>query len=438
MEHVEKHHNLNFIEQKDKLNSSLVTVNKKINSELNNLELKYSNRELPISKYEVTKKKLIDSYKQKVDQLTKVAQTTYKNFTSKIWNWKFTSRFEEDRLRNVGKRALLAANASKLLFLFLFIAIITAFQSPNYFSSYNWFIAILKSNVFIGFIAMGETLAILTAGIDLSVGSLIGFGATLYLYFTVSLGMHFILSLVLMIVIMVILGFTNGFLISKFKIPPFIITLAGLLTLRGGINVILKGTPISNLNDPIFNFLNTDLGNNFHVLLLIFIIVAVVAVFLLKYTKSGRYIYAVGDNPEAAKISGIKNNWILMLVYGFSATFAIGGALSAASLTTSVSPNTGFGFELDAITAVVLGGTALSGGKGGIGKTIIGWFAVAILLNSFAFFNVDSNYQQIAKGLIIIVAVIFNKNTRIIERLKKLYLKTLKYRILIVNHKKIY
>ncbi|WP_404912305.1 ABC transporter permease subunit [Mesomycoplasma hyopneumoniae] len=414
-----------FSSRQEKLAQDLRVLNRHTKAKLETLETDFSLRKIGKNTFLDQKKNIELSYLKEVKMLQKQAQMVHPKMrmATKIWN--FLKFREQDRFINNVERAKKSLNNTKLLILFLIIAFITGALNVNFFSSYNWFVAILKNNIFIGFIALGQTLVILTGGIDLSVGSLIGFGATIYLLLTVKLGLHFVAVLFILIIILAAIGILNGILISKFKIPPFIVTLAGLLSLRGAIAILLKGTPITNAQDPIFNFFNYNLGSNFSVLVLVFIITVAVLIFFIKFSKFGRYVYAVGDNPVAATFSGIKNNKILILVYMFSGIFAILGALSISSGTTSVSPNTGYGFELDTVTAVVLGGTALTGGKGGVGKTIIGWFAMALLLNTFSFFQLDSNFQLVAKGIIIVLAILFDQKYHINERLSKLYYKVL-------------
>ncbi|WP_308162389.1 ABC transporter permease [Mesomycoplasma hyorhinis] len=414
-----------FTTRQEKLAESLKILNQQTKEKLNSLENEFQTRKIGQNTYLSQKKNIESTYKNEVKTLQKEAEKIHPKMRSVERVWNFLKFKEEDRFINTVERTKKSLNNTKLLILFLIIAFITGALNVNFFSSYNWFVAILKNNIFIGFIALGQTIVILTGGIDLSVGSLIGFGATIYLLLTVKLGLHFVAVLFILIIILAALGVLNGILISKFKIPPFIVTLAGLLSLRGAIAILLKGTPITNPEDPIFNFFNYDLGSNFTVLVLVFIVAVALLIFFIKFSKFGRYVYAVGDNPTAATFSGIKNNKILILVYMFSGIFAILGALSISSGTTSVSPQTGYGFELDTVTAVVLGGTALTGGKGGVGKTIVGWFAMALLLNTFSFFQIDSNFQLVAKGIIIVLAILFDQKYHINERLSKLYYKVL-------------
>ncbi|MDQ0514110.1 ribose transport system permease protein [Mycoplasmoides fastidiosum] len=336
--------------------------------------------------------------------------------------------FQKEKILNYTTKTVKAANSSKLIIFFLIISLFTGviFQS-QYYSEQNWFGAILGSNVPIAFIALGETLVILTGGIDLSVGSMIGFGGTIYMSLVYSVGLHWLGSLIIMFIALFLIGYLSGFLISRLKIPPFIITLAGLLTLRGATTIILQGIPISSSTDPILSIFNYNIGGSFPAAILILIVVAVVLILFMKFAKFGRYVYAVGDNMQAAVYSGINSKHILNMVYLLSAVLAGFGALSSVAQINSVSPQTGATLELDAITAVALGGTSFAGGKGGLVKTLIGWFSISLLINALTFWGVDSNYQFVAKGIVIVIALIIDRDFNLFQRVKNYYYRALSY-----------
>jgi ribose transport system permease protein len=267
-------------------------------------------------------------------------------------------------------------------------------------------------------IAIGMTLVILTAGIDLSVGSILALcGAitagllkngialpslNLYIGFTI-LG-----AILAGIVVGCVLGFFNGLVITKFKVPPFVATLAMLTMARGSMMLYTNGFPISSFSSAFVKIGNgTFLGLPMPVWIVI--VLVALAIVLTKKMKLGRYIYAIGGNENAAKLSGININKIKIIVYTIAgALAAIAGVITTAKLD-SAQPNAGTGYELDAIAAVVIGGTSLSGGKGSIIGTIIGAVIIGVLNNGLVLLDVSPFWQQVVKGGVILLAVIIDK-----------------------------
>ncbi|MGY6172516.1 ABC transporter permease subunit [Candidatus Mycoplasma pogonae] len=413
------------------LQKQLDDLNNQTTTSIQKLETDFANGKLGVDNLETSKINLMKEYSQKLKSLQKEAAKTLPEIKKQRWINKLWGFREEDRLINYADRVKAAINNSKLLVIFIFIAIITGALNTNFFDSRNWLSAIIQQNLFIAYIAIGETFVILTGGIDLSVGSLAGFGGVVYLSLTMTAGWNFVPALIVTILVLILIGLMNGFFVAKLKIPPFIITLAGLLTLSGVIKLVLNGVPISNYNDPVFTWLNAGVseGSAFTNAILLFIIIVALLLLFMKFSRFSRYVYATGDNKNAAKFSGIKVDKILISVYTLSGFFAALGAITLASKTASVDPNSGTGFELDAITAVALGGTSLAGGRGGIGKTIIGWFAISMLINSFSFLNLDANVQLVAKGIIIVLAIIFDGKYNFYSKAQKLYYKTIAKKI---------
>ena len=267
-------------------------------------------------------------------------------------------------------------------------------------------------------IATGMTLVVLTSGIDLSVGSVLALcgaitagllknglqipSADLYIGFTI-LG-----AVIGAILIGSLMGWFNGFVITKFKVPPFVATLAMLTIARGFTMLYTEGHPISNLGD---NFAYIGAGSFFRIPVPVWIAVAVVllAVFITKKTKLGRYIYAIGGNETAAKLSGIRINKVKITVYSLGAALAAIGGIIVTSRLDSAQPNAGMSYELDAIAAVVIGGTSLNGGKGTIWGTVIGAVIIGVLNNGLVLLNVSPFWQQVVKGGVILLAVIIDK-----------------------------
>jgi ribose transport system permease protein len=203
-------------------------------------------------------------------------------------------------------------------------------------------------------------------------------------------------------------GLVNGILVAYARIPPFIGTLAMLTMARGTALVITDGQPIVRFDSP-YRWLGEGLVAGVPVPILLMVLVLGVTYFLLRHTPLGSYIYATGGNEEAARLSGVKVARVKSTVYLISGLYAALSGMILAGRLGSAQPNTGEGFELDAIAAVVLGGTSLMGGKGLIWGTLIGAFIIGVLNNGFNLLNVSPFYQLIAKGAVIILAVLVDQ-----------------------------
>lgn len=267
-------------------------------------------------------------------------------------------------------------------------------------------------------IATGMTLVVLTAGIDLSVGSVLALSGAvaagllkdglqfpsnnLYVGFT-------LLGTVLSgLLIGSVLGLFNGWTITKFKVPPFVATLAVLTVARGLTFLWTKGFPISNLGAD-FDYIGTGWFLGIPLPVWISGTIVLIAVLLTRKTRFGRYIYAIGGNESAAKLSGININKVKMIVYALAGGLAAIGGIIVTSRLDSAQPNAGISYELDAIAAVVIGGTSLSGGRGSITGTVLGAIIIGVLNNGLVLLNVSPFWQQVVKGLVILLAVIIDK-----------------------------
>jgi ribose transport system permease protein len=267
-------------------------------------------------------------------------------------------------------------------------------------------------------IATGMTLVVLTAGIDLSVGSVLAISGAvaagllknglqfpsgnLYVGFTL-LG-----SVVAALIVGSVLGFFNGWTITKFRVPPFVATLAMLTIARGLTFLWTKGFPISNLGS---DFDHIGMGWFLGIPLPVWIsaVIVLIAVFLTRQTRLGRYIYAIGGNENAARLSGININKVKVAVYTIAGGLAAVGGIMITSRLDSAQPNAGISYELDAIAAVVIGGTSLSGGKGTILGTVLGAITIGVLNNGLVLLDVSPFWQQVVKGFVILLAVIIDK-----------------------------
>jgi ribose/xylose/arabinose/galactoside ABC-type transport system permease subunit len=256
-------------------------------------------------------------------------------------------------------------------------------------------------------LASGMTLVIITGGIDLSVGSLVAFTGCSALL-AMDLPGSDTISLITGLLAGAAAGCLSGILVSIGRVPPFIATLSMLIMARGAALAMTSGQPIVQSSGLYLIFGQGFLGP-VPVPICIMGLVLLACHFILSNTPMGSSIYAIGGNEEAARLSGIKIGWTKVSVYVVSGLCsAIAGIVLAARLA-SAQPNTGVGFELDAIAAVVLGGTSLMGGKGGIVGTLIGAFIIGVLNNGFNLLNVSPYYQLIAKGAIIIFAVLVDQ-----------------------------
>ena len=308
-------------------------------------------------------------------------------------------------------KANVKANISKYKSLIglVLLCIVITIVTPNFLSVSN------ITNVFTqvsvnAIIAIGMTFVILTGGIDLSVGSTLAIsgavGASI-----VKLTGNVFLAIIVAAVIGIAVGLINGLLVSKGKLQAFIVTLATMTIFRGATLVFTDGTPISKLPEVFVKIGNGKLGF-MPIPVIITIIIAIIAVYALSQTRFGRYLYALGGNEDASRLSGINTDKIKTLVYvvsGFAS--AIAGVIITSRIG-SASPNAGTGFELDAIAAVVIGGTSLAGGEGTITGTLIGALIIGVLNNGLNLMNVSPFYQSIVKGLVILIAVLLDKKSR--------------------------
>lgn len=261
-----------------------------------------------------------------------------------------------------------------------------------------------------GFIAFGMTFVILTGGIDLSVGSSLALSSALAAGL-IGGGLPVPVAIVLAICLGGLFGMLNGLLIAYGKLAPFIVTLATMTIFRGATLVYTNGNPVTKgLSDSfLFQFLGQGyiVGIPFPVILmfLVFVILAI----LLHKTAFGKAVYALGGNEKAAYISGIKLNKVKIIIYTISGMMASLSGLIITSRLSSAQPTAGASYEMDAIAAVVLGGTSLSGGKGRIWGTLIGALIIGVLNNGLNIIGVSAFWQQVVKGIVILIAVLLDR-----------------------------
>ena len=268
-------------------------------------------------------------------------------------------------------------------------------------------------------ISTGMTLIVLTAGIDLSVGSVLALCGAITagllrngIEFPASnlfLGFTLLGAVIAGILTGSALGAFNGWAITKFKVPPFVATLAMLTIARGLTMLWTQGFPISGLGDT-FLYFGTGWLLGIPVPVWISGIIVLIAVLITNKTRLGRYIYAIGGNESASKLSGINVNRVKIIVYTIAGALAAIGGILVTSRLDSAQPNAGTSYELDSIAAVVIGGTSLSGGRGTILGTVQGAIIIGVLNNGLVLLNVSPFWQQVVKGFVILLAVIIDKS----------------------------
>lgn len=278
--------------------------------------------------------------------------------------------------------------------------------SPRFLTNSNLF-NVLRQTSLNAIIAVGMTFVILTGGIDLSVGSILAFSSAVAANLAHN-GASAMVAILVGLAIGTILGLLNGLIITQGNIPPFIATLAMMTMARGATLVYSGGQPITGLGDG-FYFIGNGYIGQIPLPVVITITALIVGHYILSQTRTGRYIYAVGSNENAAKLTGINTKLVKTLVYAISGFTAALSGIIIISRLNSAPPTAGSGAELDAIAAVVLGGTSLSGGEGHIAGTFIGALIIGVLNNGLNLLNVSSYYQQFAKGVVILIAVLLDR-----------------------------
>ncbi len=298
-------------------------------------------------------------------------------------------------------------NFGTIIALILLVVIVSILNS-NFLQVSN-LMNLLRQLIINGFIALGMTCVILTGGIDLSVGSTLAFTSAIFASL-LNNGLNPILAILVAVIIGGGLGFINALFITKSKLEPFIVTLATMTIYRGATLVFTKGRPIPGPRDNfIFAFLGRGkvFGIPFQVIL--FAIIFVILMLILDKTSFGRKVYAIGGNEKASFISGIKIDKVKTMVYTMSGVLATISGLVLTSRLNSAQPTAGAAYEMDAIAAVVLGGTSMTGGSGSLVGTLIGILILGVLNNGLNLLGVSSFYQQIVKGVVILIAVLIDR-----------------------------
>ncbi|WP_099355238.1 ABC transporter permease [Fredinandcohnia onubensis] len=306
-----------------------------------------------------------------------------------------------------GKKLLsssIGIEAIGLFAFYFFIILFFSITTENFFSTSNA-LNILDNIAVLGIVAIGQVFVLITGGFDLSVGGIVPLGGVLFVSLS-NAGLDTITAILLVVIVGGLVGLINGVFVTKFKINPLITTLgtlsitAGLAkVITGGLTTILENPNASVIADKVF-------GIPIHVIILI--VFSAVGFFILRYTSFGRSLYAIGGNQEASRLAGIRVNLninIVFIICGFLAAFAgivLASQLMAGSGTMGVETN------LKSITAVILGGASLAGGRGGIIGTLVGVLILGTLTNGMAILQIQAFYQEIVTGIVLLLAINFN------------------------------
>jgi len=309
----------------------------------------------------------------------------------------------------------LKKNSQKLIIFGVLVALYVFFSIfGRNFSSYSTFISIANRSYYIGFLAIGVTFVIITGGIDLSIGAVMGACGLIAGFFYEQLGVPVGYALLIMIVAGGLFGTFNGLLVARLKLPPFIATLGTMListalgSIACNVNTISFPTRFDELGRGWYKQIFLTTNPQFPSGLVALVVFAIIMGVILQKTKVGRYTFAMGSNEEATRLSGVNIGKWKMFPYIISGIFAGLAAIAYTASYTSILPGTGKGFELDAIAAAVIGGTSLSGGLGSVSGTMIGVFIMSVLATGLSSLGLPPHYQDLFTGVVVIGAVLFD------------------------------
>lgn len=307
---------------------------------------------------------------------------------------------------------------STVIILLLLIAVFSL-SSASFFTAKN-FINILRQISVLGILSVGMTFVIISGGMDLSVGSLLGLTGVVCAKLIVQAGMNPALSILITLVMMALVGILTGFLIVKLNVSAIVITL-GMMTVTRGIAYILSGgIPIYDIPESVV-YLGQGYIGPIPVPVVTMLVIVVVAAFVLRKTYWGRFVYAIGGNEEATRLAGVSVNKIKVALYSISGFLSGIAGITLMARISSGAPTSGTGTEMDVVTAAVIGGVSISGGKGSIIGAFIGAMIIGILSNGLTIMNIGEYYQQVVKGAVLILAVAFDaySNTDKVKKIKQ-------------------
>jgi Ribose/xylose/arabinose/galactoside ABC-type transport systems, permease components len=322
-----------------------------------------------------------------------------------------------------GNQVLMGLLKGRTFFVLVVLLLFFSMKSPAFFTVSS-LVTVTKHVALYGILAIGMTFVIITGGIDLSVGSVVGLvgmiaGGLVFEGLTLEMigyRIYFSAPAVMLIGLLLgmLVGFVNGVVITRFGVAPFIATFGTMYIARGFAMLRSNGATYQNLNGQAalgntgFSIIGGSLFG-FPIVVIVFVVLALIAILVLRFTPLGWHIFSVGGNPVASALSGVKVKRVSTYVYiffGFCA--AVVGLITTAQLTAA-NPSSGDGWEMNAISAVVLGGTSMSGGVGSIGGTIIGAFVIGVISDGMIMIGVSEFWQRVIKGVIIIAAVMIDQ-----------------------------
>ena len=309
-----------------------------------------------------------------------------------------------------GKKGKGLLSKGSLIIVLLAICVVLAIVRPSFISYQNLF-NLLRSCSITGIVAIGMTFVIITGGIDLSVGSVVGFSSVLCGVFMKEMGMAIPAAIILTLLLCLAVGALNGILVHKGKIPAFIATLGSMQMFRGMAMLISNGRTLPGMPSEFTEFAQVKIAG-LPSLFIVWIAVIIVSAYLLRSTRYGRNIYSVGSNMESARLSGIKLGPTICWTYMINALFAAIAGLLLTARITSAQPAAGEGYEMEAIAAAVIGGASLSGAEGSVGGTVIGAIIMAVLTNGGNLLGINSFTMNIVIGALVVIAVLIEKNKK--------------------------
>ena len=289
-----------------------------------------------------------------------------------------------------------------LLIGFILLCALLTMVSPVFLTPINLLNVALQASV-VAILAFGQTFVILSAGIDLSVGSVLALTGAVMAMQTGQNGV--LVGILVGLLAGAVLGALNGLFVTRARVAPFIATLAMLAIARGLTYIYTQGSPI-RVDQPAFNVFGQGTVGAVPVPVVIMLAVFVVCLVVLTQTRFGRYVFAIGSNPEVTRLAGVPIDRYVVAVYAISGLLAALGGLILTGRLAAADPNAATGYELDVIAAVVIGGTSLFGGRGGVFGTLIGALIIAVVGNGMVLLNVNPFWTQAVKGAIILIAVL--------------------------------
>ena len=307
------------------------------------------------------------------------------------------------------KKVINQINVYRSVLILIVICIFASILSDSFLSIANLF-NVIKQITVAGIVGCGMTFVILTGGIDLSVGSIVGLSGAIAAGIMASTG-NAVLAVLAALGIGILCGAANGFFVAQCDIPPFIATLGMMTLLRGCVLVYTKGAPISIKVDS-YKFIGKGLVAGIPFPVIVLLVLYLIANYLLTQTSFGRNVYAFGGNREAARLSGIRVKYTEWMVYIFTGLMSGIAAVVLTARLGSAQSTSGEGIEMDAIAAVILGGTSLSGGSGFVLPTVVGAMIMGIIDNILTLMNVNPHATNIVKGAVVLIAVLVDKKVK--------------------------